>query len=146
MIRKMNNSEASALVSLWFKASVQAHSFISEDFWHSQMLAMEETYLPGTDTYIYEENNSILGFISYQQGFIHALFVSSDAQSQGIGSKLLNFVKQQSNQLQLAVYSENHRAHRFYLAQGFKDSGRQSCEHTNHEEILMKWCKTTIEK
>lgn len=141
MIRKMKEVEVDTLVSLWFKASVQAHRFIPEDFWQSQMLAMKETYLPNSDTYIYKEDNHILGFISYHQGFIPALFVSPNAQSQGIGSKLLDFIKQQYSQLQLVVYVQNHRAHSFYLAQGFKDSGRQLCEHTEHEEILMEWCK-----
>lgn len=141
MIRKMNAIEVDTLVSLWFKASVQAHSFIPEDFWKSQMLAMKQSYLPNSDTYIYEEDNHILGFISYHQGFIPALFVTPNAQSQGIGRKLLDFIKQQYQQLELAVYAKNQRAHRFYLAQGFKDSGHQLCEHTAHEEILMEWCK-----
>ncbi len=140
----MNEVEVDTLVSLWFKASVKAHSFIPEDFWQSQMLAMKETYLPNSDTYIYEEDNHILGFISYHQGFIPALFVSPSAQSQGIGSKLLDFIKQQYDELQLAVYVQNHRAHRFYHAQGFNDSGRQLCEHTEHEEILMEWYKIQI--
>ncbi len=141
MIRKMKETEIDTLVYLWFKTSVQAHNFIAEDFWKSQMLAMKETYLPNCDTYIYEEDNNILGFISYHQGFVPALFVSIEAQSQGIGSKLLDFIKQQYQQLQLTVYAENQRAHSFYMAQGFKNSGRQICEHTDHEEILMQWCK-----
>lgn len=139
MIRKMKKSEVDTLVSLWFDASVQAHSFIAEDFWQSQMLAMKETYLPSCDTYIYEKEGTILGFISYHQGFVPALFVSNRVQSQGIGRKLLDFIKQQHHQLQLAVYAQNLRAHSFYQAQGFKDAGSQLCEHTNHKEILMEW-------
>ncbi|MFT2091488.1 N-acetyltransferase [Paraglaciecola sp. 2405UD69-4] len=142
MIRKMNTVEVDTLVSLWFKSSVKAHNFIPEDFWQSQILAMKESYLPNSDTYIYEENNHILGFISYHQGFVPALFVSPNAQSQGVGSKLLNFIKQRHNQLQLAVYVQNHRAHSFYQSQGFKDFDRQLCEQTEHEEILMEWRKT----
>lgn len=144
MIQKMNESEIDTLVFIWFKASVQAHSFIAEDFWQSQMLAIKETYLPDCEIYIYKEDGNILGFVSYYQGLIPALFVSPDVQSQGIGSKLLDFIKQQYHQLQLAVYTKNQRAHSFYLAQGFKNSGHQVCEHTGSEEILMEWCKAQL--
>lgn len=141
MIRKMKESDIDTLVSLWFKASVQAHAFVDKEFWQSHMLAMKETYLPMCDTYIYEKDRNILGFISHHQGVIPALFVSPQAQSQGVGRKLLDFMKCQCRQLQLAVYTQNQRAHRFYLAQGFRTSGEQICQFTGHQEITMTWCK-----
>ncbi|MBW3695274.1 N-acetyltransferase [Vibrio sp. T187] len=144
MIRKMQDSELNTIVSLWYHASVQAHSFIDETFWRNQMTPMKELYLPNSETYVYEENGNILGFISYYQGFIPALFVSPTEQSQGIGGQLLAFLKAQHKQLKLTVYARNHGAQRFYFAQGFTESDRKPCEHTGHEEVLMKWCQEAL--
>jgi len=140
MIRKIQDSELDTIVSLWYHASVQAHSFIDKAFWRNQMTPMKEVFLPNSETYVLEEKGNILGFISYYQGVIPALFVSPTVQSQGIGSQLLNFLKLQHQQLKLAVYAQNHGARRFYLAQGFKENCRKPCEHTGHEEVLMEWC------
>ena len=139
MIRPLRAEDLNQVVEMWYCASVLAHDFIVEDFWHSQKQMMHDTYLPNSDSWVYEVDGDILGFISYYQGFIPALFVSPSTQSQGIGKQLLNSLKQQYNPLQLTVYAENPRAHQFYLKQGFQEVERKVCQHTGHQEIVMDW-------
>lgn len=139
MIRKLHAEDLDQVVTIWYSASILAHDFISEAFWLSQKQPMQEIYLPNSDTWVYEVDGNILGFISHYQGFVPALFITPNAQSQGLGHQLLNSLKQQHNELQLTVYAENSRAHQFYQKQGFKEVERKPCEHTAHEEIVMIW-------
>lgn len=139
MIRPLRAEDLNQVVELWYCTSVLAHDFIPQEFWYSQKQAMHDIYLPNSNTWVYEQGDCILGFIAYYQGFIPALFVSPNTQSQGIGQQLLDRLKQLHNPLQLAVYAENQRAHQFYLKQGFQEIERRVCEHTQHDEIVMAW-------
>ena len=143
MIRQLRAEDLHETVSIWYSASVQAHSFIPKDFWNSQKEAMRKEYLPNCESWVYEVNNKIVGFVAYYDGFIPAVFVSPEAQSQGIGRELLNFLKKKYKKLSLAVYAENEKAHNFYLREGFIDSGTKSCDHTGHKEIIMSWKSET---
>ena len=139
MIRKLCAEDINEVVSIWYSASVKAHDFIAEEFWHSQKEPMRDVYIPNSETWVYHLEDRISGFISYYQGFIPALFVSPSDQSNGIGTELLTTLKQHYNQLSLTVYAENTQAHSFYIRQGFIELERKLCEHTGHEEILMSW-------
>jgi len=143
MIRELRTEDLHQAVTIWYSASVRAHSFIPEEFWSSQKEAMINVYLPNSKSWVYEVNSQIMGFIAYYDGFIPAIFVSPEAQSQGIGKELLTFLKNKHNQLSLAVYVENEKAHKFYLREGFVDSGLKTCEHTGHKEMLMLWTPET---
>lgn len=143
MIRKLCAEDLNEVVSIWYASSVKAHDFISEEFWFKQKTPMRDVYLPSSETWVYEADKQILGFVSYYQGFIPALFVSPNAQSKGLGRELLSILKESYSQLNLAVYAENSRAHSFYMRQGFKEVERKPCEHTGHEEIIMVWVSAT---
>ncbi len=140
MIRPLCAEDLNTAVSIWYSASVKAHDFISEEFWRSQKTNMRDRYLPNCETWVYENDHSILGFISYYHGDIPAIFVSPSAQSQGIGAQLLNFLKGKYSELSLTVYSQNQKSHQFYLHQGFTAVEESLCPHTGHPQITMHWC------
>ncbi|KJG54243.1 GNAT family acetyltransferase [Photobacterium kishitanii] len=139
MIRPLRTEDLHTAVSIWYSASIKAHNFISDEYWRSQKNNMRDLYLPNCDTWVFEDESSILGFISYYKGEIPAIFVDPSAQSQGIGTNLLNFLKQKYSKLNLAVYKENEKTHQFYIRHGFKDIEETVCEHTGHRQIVMYW-------
>ncbi len=142
MIRPLCAEDLNTAVSIWYSASVKAHHFISEDFWSSQKNNMRDLYLPNCETWVYEIDHSIVGFISYYQGEIPAIFVTPHAQSHGVGTALLNFLKQKYNDLSLTVYKQNKNSLQFYLHNGFTTVEESICPHTGHLQIVMHW-KTT---
>ncbi|MFO8090192.1 MAG: hypothetical protein R6U13_10180 [Desulfatiglandaceae bacterium] len=85
MIRAFESSDMNDVLNIWLKASIAAHGFVEEEFWESRIDDMREKYLPNSDTYVFSENGSIQGFFSLQGDWLAAMFVSPDAQRQGIG-------------------------------------------------------------
>lgn len=139
MIRPLSATDLDAAVELWYQASVQAHDFIHAAFWREQRAAMRDSYLPASKSWVYEEDEQLLGFISWYQGSVAALFISPDHQSHGLGRQLLEHLKAQYDRLELTVYAENEQARRFYSRNGFKEGEQQLCEHSGHPELVMHW-------
>ncbi|WP_339165131.1 N-acetyltransferase [Siminovitchia sp. FSL H7-0308] len=138
-IRKIKLNELDRLVDIWYEASIDAHEFIEQAYWKSQRKAMRETYLPMADTYVISVGKQITGFISMVENDVAALFVKADCQGKGYGKKLLQFVKENRNRIQLKVYQKNEQAIRFYLKNGFEIREEQLDELTGEKEYLMEW-------
>ena len=139
MIREMEAKDLDKAVSIWYLASVQAHGFVSETYWASQKQDMRYRYLPHCESWVYEEKGEILGFISYKDTCMPAIFVAPEAQSKGIGSQLLNLLQQRYPRLNLTVYAENEKTHEFYIRHGFIDLKKSLCEHTGQPQYAMCW-------
>ncbi len=75
----------------------------------------------GERIWLVEVLGQVAGFISIWEPdrFVHHLYVSSEYQSQGIGSILLNGAKAKYGYLSLKCMVQNQKALEFYLSQGF---------------------------
>ena len=131
MIRKMKEEDTTKVMTIWTKGNFYAHPFIERDYWISNYNKVKEEYLKQAETYVYEENEEIKGFISILNNtYIGALFVKKDFLRQGIGKRLLNYCKERKEKLILQVYEKNVDATLFYLAMGFKNIRIQIDEST----------------
>lgn len=131
MIRKMKEEDTTKVMTIWTKGNFYAHPFIERDYWISNYNKVKEEYLKQAETYVYEENGEIKGFISILNNtYIGALFVTKDFLRQGIGKRLLNYCKERKEKLTLQVYEKNVDATLFYLAMGFKNIRIQIDEST----------------
>ncbi|WP_069999881.1 N-acetyltransferase [Cellulosilyticum sp. I15G10I2] len=142
MIRriKTNEHEVDRIMEIWKEATIEAHKFISEEYWLKSYKIVKEKYLPLAETYVYSEGSEIKGFISILSGaYIGALFVVRDAQGDGIGRKLIEYVKGKYETLTLAVYKENKKAVHFYKKVGFVFKHEQLNEETNEPEYIMSF-------
>jgi len=139
MIRDMHSQDTEAILDIWLRASIQAHGFISENFWRSQQDAMRNIYLPSAKSRVFESEGQVCGFYSLNQNALAALFVEPEHQGAGIGTQLLADAKIRRSTLELAVYSANVPARRFYARHGFVVLRDRPDEHTAHLETLMFW-------
>ncbi|NDV22334.1 N-acetyltransferase [Desulfovibrio sp. JC022] len=139
MIRKVLPEEYDFLGSLWLEVSINAHDFISREFWEANLDAMRNEYLPASETWVIEQDGDIAGFMSLMGETVAALFVSADKQGNGLGSRLLHHAKEEYESLNLCVYKENLSSVAFYKKQGFKVSEERADEHTGHVEFVMSW-------
>lgn len=131
MIRKMKEEDTTKVMTIWTKGNFYAHPFIERDYRISNYNKVKEEYLKQAETYVYEENEEIKGFISILNNtYIGALFVKKDFLRQGIGKRLLNYCKERKEKLTLQVYEKNVDATLFYLAMGFKNIRIQIDEST----------------
>lgn len=144
MIRKFREEDLTKVMTIWTKGNFEAHPFIDKDYWLLNYNKVKDEYLKKSETYLYETNDEIKGFISILNNeYIGALFVKREYQRQGIGRKLINFVKEKEkyDKLILHVYEKNINAILFYTALGFKNKKIQIDEKTNEKEYVMVWRK-----
>ena len=137
MIRDFKKSDMEKVLDIWLEASIKAHNFIEEDFWKSKLVDMRDVYLPSGETYVFEKDGLIKGFVSLGEDNLAALFVAPSSQGKGIGRQLMAKAKDVRNNLQLTVYKENNKSVEFYKKCGFKIIKEQVDEHTGHKEFLM---------
>jgi len=150
MIRKCQANDLEKLLSIWLKGSLQAHGFVSSDYWNQMLPVIKKYYLPNTETFVFEDKRQIKAFISLiDEHYIGALFVDPAFQNKKIGTKLVNYVKKIYPELILKVFAKNVGAIRFYQRNGFKVMSEQVEETTQEPELLMSWsmeCKSGYAK
>lgn len=127
------------VINIWLDASIKAHSFINEEFWRSKAKEMREIYIPSGETYVFEEEHIVKGFMSLKKDTLAAIFVSPNEQRKGIGKKLILKAKQLRKNLNLTVYKENTDSVEFYKKSGFKIIDEQKDLHTGHLELIMQY-------
>ncbi len=141
LIRKLESTDIERVVELWYEISIQAHNFISPDYWEENKEAMATAYLPNSETYLAIKDNVIVGFLSMADDYLAALFVKTNMQGIGIGKNLLNNIKEKRKTIQLKVYKKNIRSVQFYNMQGFTTVSESNDDNTNEIEYLMEWNK-----
>lgn len=140
MIRNLKNDDIDIVMELWKNSTIEAQNFIPDSYWLENYDNVKNNYLPNSDTYVYEEDGEIKGFVSLIENiFIGGLFIRVDSQREGIGSVILEFLKERNDKLQLTVYDKNERAMKFYLKSGFKILNTEIDKKTREKEHLMEW-------
>lgn len=137
MIRQYQPADIDYIVDIWLRASIRAHDFVPPEFWRGRVELMRSTYIPGSETWVYEQNRRICGFFSFSGDTLEALFVSPEHQDRGIGQQLINKAKSLHGRIVLYVYASNKRAIGFYASHGFRAVKNRIDSHTGHNETLM---------
>lgn len=70
------------------------------------------------------DGDRVLGFLARDGGEIHALYLAPHARGRGVGKALLDLAKAGRDRLGLYTFVANERAQRFYLREGFVETGR----------------------
>lgn len=140
MIRNFKINELDAVMKIWLESNIDAHDFISKDYWNGNYEPVKKL-LPNATIFVYDNDDSIKGFIGLMGNFIAGIFVSLNNQSKGIGKALLDFVKEIYSELSLHVYKNNTRAVKFYIREGFIVLNEQFDENTGEIELIMNWTR-----
>ena len=138
IIRKPKATEIEVLIRIWLEGNTRTHSFIGPDYWLSHIDYMRHA-LQQADVHVCEVNGEIAGFAGIDGNHIAGLFVDGNYQSQGIGTSLIEFIKQHHFTLTLAVYKKNEKALQFYRKHGFVVTGERIDTKTDEAELLMRW-------
>ena len=140
MIRKLRESDLSAVMKIWLDTNIKSHNFVSKEYWTSNYEIVKEI-LPKSEIYVYEEDdtNLIDGFIGLLDSYLAGLFVKDTAQSKGIGKQLLDYAKSIKSEMTLSVYQKNIRAIHFYQREQFQIQSENIDDNTNEKEFIMIW-------
>ena len=140
MIRKFEKTDINDLMQKWKNENIMAHQFISKEYWEDNYIYVKEN-LPNAEIYVYVINEKIIGFIGLSNNYIEGIFIDSCNQCNGIGTSLLNKVKEIKNNLSLKVYKKNINAISFYKKNDFIITSENIDKNTNEIEYTMIWTK-----
>jgi len=142
VIRKISMLDIPRVMDIWLNATIQGHPFIPEDYWYNNYDTVKNVWIPSSDTYVDEREGKVLGFVSVLDNtLIGALFVDFEQQGIGIGTALINYIKNLYSPLTLEVYKENRNAVRFYRSCGFVIADEKKAEDNDHILYVMAWKK-----
>lgn len=110
MIREAQRSELPALLELWLESTIWGHPFIKSSYWRDCIPLVRDAYLANAQSWVWEEDGKLLGFVSIMEGrFLAAMFVAPKAVRRGIGKALMQYVQQRHPHLMLEVYQKINR-------------------------------------
>ena len=138
MIREFRILDTEQVMNLWLTGNEDAHSFVPNEYWHSHYSEVQEAILQA-NVFVYDTDGKIQGFIGMMNEYIAGIFVDKSSRSHGIGTQLLNYVKQKYDNLSLEVYTKNTRAVSFYLKENFSILSETIDEDTGEKEYIMTW-------
>ena len=113
---------------------------LHQEYWESNYKYVKEI-LPVAEIYVYVIEKTIIGFIGLNKNYIEGIFIDTNNQGNGIGTLLLNKVKERQNTLTLNVYKKNTHAIHFYKKNGFIITNENIDENTGELEYTMVWNK-----
>ncbi len=134
MIREFEEKDLRELIAAWYSASKVAHPFLDEDFLEQERRNIADLHLPNAETWVFELDGVVVGFIALMGNEVGAIFVDSKFHGQGIGCALMDHVRRIRDVLELDVFEDNQVGRKFYEKYGFSKVG----EHLHDETGLMQ--------
>ena len=144
MIRKIREEDLTNVMTLWVKGNFKANSFIEKDYWLEIYNQVKADFFENFKSYIYVENEEILGFISIHDDEIKAICVKEENRRNGIGTKLVNYCRdnlEENEELYIKIFEKNMNGILFFSKLQFKNSKVQLNEQFNETEYVMTWKK-----
>lgn len=138
MIRKIREDDIVKVMSLWMKGNLKYHNFIDKDYW-LEIFNNKKEELLNTDTFVYIENEKILGFISLNNQNVTDIYVDNNLLRTGIGTKLINYCKDLKENLEVTIFEKNINAILFFSSLDFKNMGIHINEKFNEKEYILRW-------
>lgn len=140
MIRKFEKNDINPVMQIWKNENIKAHKFISKEYWKNNYNYVKEI-LPNAEIYVYVLKENIVGFIGINENYIEGIFIDTTNQCKGIGTSLLNKVKENRDNLTLSVYKKNINAINFYKKNDFIITSENIDKDTAEIEYTMTWNK-----
>jgi putative acetyltransferase len=119
MIRKYQPTDLDDVLQSWSSASAIAHPFLSAEFHAQERLNIANIYLPNAETWVWQSDNSVVGFIALIGNEVGGLFVNAKSQRTGIGHALIQHARTLHGELEVEVFKDNTIGRAFYQKTGF---------------------------
>ncbi len=137
MIRKYRESDYEVLIEAWFAASQVATPFLSDEFLAEERDKIRKIYLPKAETWVFETEDTVAGFIALIGNEVGAIFVHPKLQGRGIGRALMDHAAGLQDSLYLDVFKDNAVGRRFYDRYGFRFEREHVHEQTGHAQMRL---------
>ena len=139
MIRKSRKTDFEGIIEIWFAASQIATPFLSDEFLAEERENIKRIWLPKAETWVFETDDTVTGFVSLIGNEVGAIFVRPDLQGRGIGRALMDHAASLRESLFLDVFERNSVGRRFYDRYGFKFESKHVHEHTGQMQLRLSY-------
>ena len=140
MIRKFEKNDINTIMEIWENENIRTHNFIEKEYWKNNYKYVKDI-LPNADIYVYVLGEQIVGFVGLNNNYIEGIFVDINNQHNGIGTSLLDKIKEDKENLTLNVHKKNANAIKFYEKNNFIITSENIDKNTNEIEYTMTWKK-----
>jgi putative acetyltransferase len=120
MIRKYDEQDLDDLLAAWEAASEVAHPFLTKEFLASERENIPNLYLPNAETWVFEADGRVVGFIALIGNEVGAIFVQPSHHGKGIGRGLMDKAREVRDELEVEVFKANMIGRAFYAKYGFE--------------------------
>lgn len=138
MIREYRPADCQDVLDVWARASAVAHPFLSTDFLDEERETIPSVYLPKAETWVWEADGRVSGFLSLLGNEVGALFVDPDFHRSGIGRALLEQARAHRGELEVEVFERNTLGRAFYAGLGFEFVERKIHGPTGFEMLRLR--------
>ncbi|MDH3681675.1 MAG: GNAT family N-acetyltransferase [Acidimicrobiia bacterium] len=138
MIRPYTTDDLDRALDVWYRASLIAHPFLTEEFLAAEREEIADRWMPIAETFVFELDGRVVGFVSLIGNEVGAIFVDPDLHGSGIGRALMDQARASRPFLELDVFEANEIGRRFYDAYGFRLTGRHVHEPTGQTELRLR--------
>ncbi|QJR13568.1 GNAT family N-acetyltransferase [Usitatibacter palustris] len=138
MIRRIEPKDVDETLRVFRDACTASHPFLKPEFIEATERKMRERTLFEFHTDVLDEGG-IRALLCRNGWGVEALFVDPHFQSQGLGKRMLDHLKAQTNVVQLCVFAQNPRAIRFYQREEFYALKIIDHRETGESLVVLKW-------
>lgn len=138
IIRQYAADDLDDLLFAWESASKIGHPFLTADFLEQEQHNIAHVYLPVADTWVAEQGQKVIGFISLIGNEVGALFVQPQFHGTGVGRALMEKARELQGDLEVEVFKANAIGRNFYKKAGFEPLSEKMHEPTGHEMLRLK--------
>ena len=138
MIRQYRPADCEEVLNIWAAASAVAHPFLSQEFLEQERHNIPNVYLPMADTWVWDTDGVVVGFISLIGSEVGAIFVDPRFQGAGIGRALMDKARALRGELEVEVFTRNLGGRAFYARYGFELMHQKVHEQTGFELLRLR--------
>jgi putative acetyltransferase len=138
MIREATADDFADIRQIRLESAAQAHWFLPREFWEQQVEQMPDAPPREAEIWVLEQGGEVRGFCWLQASRLEVM-VATCCQGVGLGSRLLDFVKDRRPALEAAVFADNDRAVAFLRHHGFEVLERHEHAEMGKDELTMQW-------
>ncbi len=137
-VRPYRPADDDSIIAVWLASSKIAHPFLTDDFISREKGRMRDDHLRKAETWVFEHDERVLGFIAVIGNEVGGIFVHPGAQRKGIGKALMDVAVQLRGEVFLDVFKSNWLGRSFYDRYGFSIEYEHIHEETR--QPLLRLC------
>ena len=138
MIRQYRDQDLDDLLAAWAAASEIAHPFLTQDFIALERENIPNLYLPNAETWVFEDEGRVVGFVALLGIEVGAIFVHPSHQRRGVGRQLMDKAKELRGELVVEVFKANSIGRAFYAKYGFEIVAKKFHEQTGFDLLRLR--------